>query len=63
MATVAGGYLLSKVDPGLEVTGHAVRFVLDNARPIIEFSQPFPELRAWFAWVIDHLDEQRRKEK
>lgn len=61
LATVSGGFIIAQVDPGLDVTYGAMRFILENARTITEFASPFPELRAWFAWVIDHLDEQNMR--
>ena len=32
-----------------------------GVQTITAFAAPFPELRVWFAWVIDHLDEQDRE--
>lgn len=60
LATVAGGLAMIKVDPGLEMTQLAIAFVGDNARTIMEFASPFPELRSWFGWVVDHLDRQTK---
>ncbi|TBW39787.1 hypothetical protein EYW49_05885 [Siculibacillus lacustris] len=60
-ATVAGGLVLNEVDPGLQVTTHAMRFVVEHATTILAFAAPFPELRDWFGWVIDHLDDQSKR--
>ncbi len=58
LATVAGGLVLSRIDPGLEMTQMAISFIGEHVETITAFAAPFPELRAWFAWVIDHLDGQ-----
>lgn len=61
LATVVGGLGLARVDPGLEMTQLAITFIGEHAKTIMEFASPFPELRAWFAWVIDHLDAQAER--
>lgn len=40
-----------------------VSFVRENSALILEYAAPFPELRQWAAFVVDHLDQEAGKEK
>lgn len=60
-ATVVGGLAMSSVDPGLAQTQLVLNFILTNAKNIMSFSAPFPELREWFKWIIDEIDKQDTK--
>lgn len=37
------------------------QFLYTNASDILAFAAPFPELRAWFGWIIDYLAEEQEK--
>jgi hypothetical protein len=63
LATVAGGLLLSAVDPNLQMTQYIAEFVFEHAQPIASFIEPFPELNIWFGSIIDHIDENKRSLK
>jgi hypothetical protein len=52
-ATVAGGIVLTSVDPGLAHTQFWIEFVLKNSSQILAFAEPFPELKIWLAAQID----------
>ena len=59
LATVAGGIVLNCVDPGLQMTQHIIRFMLENAQTVASFAEPFPELRNWLCFLIDHIDREK----
>ena len=52
-STIAGGILLTGVDPGLVHTQFWIEFALKHSQEILAFSEPFPELRVWLAAQID----------
>jgi hypothetical protein len=59
LATVAGGILLSSADPGLQMTKLIIQFMLENTQTIASFAAPFPDLRSWFCFLIDHIDREK----
>jgi hypothetical protein len=59
LATVAGGIVLSYVDPGFQVTQYIIQFMFENAQTILSFAEPFPELRSWICFLIDHIDREK----
>ncbi|HEY8006915.1 MAG TPA: hypothetical protein VIE66_09020 [Methylocella sp.] len=59
LATVVGGTVLNCADPGLQMTQHIIRFMLENAQTIASFAEPFPELRNWLCFLIDHIDREK----
>jgi hypothetical protein len=59
LATVTGNLVLSSVDPGLQMTQHIIQFMLENAQIVASFAEPFPELRSWIGFLIDHIDREK----
>jgi hypothetical protein len=41
------------------MTQYIMLFVLENAQAIASFAEPFPELRTWIGFIIDHLDREK----
>jgi hypothetical protein len=33
-----------------------LQFLRTNASDVLSFAAPFPELRAYFEWIINHFD-------
>lgn len=46
-----------------EATAQLLEFLRSNAGDILSFVAPFPELRAWVAWIIDHVDEHEGRKR
>ena len=45
-------------------TGELVaQFLNQNSRDILAFAAPFPELRAYFEWIINYFDEDKKRPK
>src|SRR4051794_11778379 len=65
--TVTGGAMIAAAiaASGLTPEGFAalVTFIESNVADILSFAAPFPELRSWIGWIIDHLDHEQRKPK
>ncbi|WP_168858331.1 leucine-rich repeat domain-containing protein [Bradyrhizobium brasilense] len=66
-STAVGGILLSAAIQTSGLTPEAAVQLLDfiraNTAAILSFVAPFPELRAWVEWMINHFDEQEKKTK
>jgi len=56
--TAFGGILLSSVAPDIHTTQLIVQFMLENAQIVASFAEPFPELRNWLGFLIDHIDRE-----
>ena len=56
--TAFGGILLSSVAPDIHTTQLIVQFMLENAQIVASFAEPFPELRNWLGFLIDHFDRE-----
>lgn len=41
-----------------EAAAQLLEFLRSNTADILAFVAPFPELRAWINWMIDHIDER-----
>jgi hypothetical protein len=59
IATGAAGALFVRgLDPDL--IKHIIQFMFDNAQTIASFAEPFPELRNWLTFLIDHIDREKQ---
>jgi hypothetical protein len=58
-ATVAGGIVLTQIDPGLVHTQFWIEFALKNSQQILAFAEPFPELKIWLAAQIEAAEKDR----
>jgi hypothetical protein len=60
--TFAGGVMFAAAVQASGLTPEAaaqlLEFLSSNTAVILSFVAPFPELRAWVGWIIDHLDER-----
>jgi Leucine-rich repeat (LRR) protein len=60
-STFAGGIMLAGAIQASGLTAEAaaqlLEFLRSNTADILSFVAPFPELRAWVGWIIDHIDE------
>ena len=60
-STVAGGVILAAAVQLTGLTPEAamqlLEFMRSNTASILSFVAPFPELRAWFEWMINHFDD------
>lgn len=59
LGTVIGGLALAALDPQLAQTQHLIQFFHQNSQQILLFTGPFPELRTWFSWLLEHLHRDR----
>lgn len=61
-ATFAGGLMFAAAAQASGLSAEAVaqllEFLRSNTADILSFVAPFPELRAWVGWIIDHIDER-----
>ena len=66
-STLVGGLLLSAAIQTSGLTPEAAvqffDFIRANTASILSFVEPFPELRAWVEWMINHFDEQDMETK
>jgi hypothetical protein len=44
-----------------ETLGALISFLHQNSSDILSFAAPFPELRAWIEWIINFLDEEKKR--
>jgi hypothetical protein len=58
IGAVAAAAVASGLPP--ETVELAIKFLASNISDILSFAAPFPELRVWIGWIIDHFDEERR---
>ena len=56
------GLLGEPILPALNLDAHTkqviLEFLVHNAQDVLSFVEPFPELRNWIAFLIDHLDRE-----
>ncbi len=60
LSSFGGGIALNVVDPGYVYTSQIIAFVLENVQPILAFAAPFPELKHWLIFLIDHIDMENK---
>jgi hypothetical protein len=54
------GVALFVGDPNFEQTRLLMSFLHAHGGQILSFSAPFPELRVWLTWILDHLSREDR---
>lgn len=59
VGSFAVGSVLAASGMSAETLQLVFQFLHFNASNMIAFAAPFPELRAWVGWIIDHLDKER----
>lgn len=61
--SLAGSVVVSSAFVASGLSAETIQLVFQflhfNASNMVAFAAPFPELRAWVGWIIDHLDEER----
>ena len=61
--SLAGGIVIGSAIAASGLTPETlelvVHFLQTNVSDVLAFAAPFPELRAWIGWIIDHFDEER----
>ena len=66
-STVAGGLVFSAAVQQSGLTLEAAlqlsEFIRANTAEILSFVAPFPELRAWVEWMINHFDEEEKRDR
>jgi len=64
LANIGCAAILGKpILPALDLDAHTsqliVEFVMHHAQEVLSFAEPFPELRNWIGFVIDHIDREK----
>jgi hypothetical protein len=61
--SIGGGLIINALITAsgisIEMASAYIAFVQHNSADILSFAAPFPELRAWIGWIIDHLDREQ----
>jgi hypothetical protein len=55
---VLGRRIVPEIDPAM--AQQIVDFMMHNGEFITSFAEPFPELRNWLAFIIDHIDHEKK---
>jgi len=64
LANLACAAILGKpILPTLNLDAHTsqliVEFLMNNAQDVLSFAEPFPDLRNWIGFLIDHIDQEK----
>lgn len=58
-AAILGKPILPSLDSDPHTTQQIIEFLMHNAQDVLSFAEPFPELRNWIGFLIDHLDREK----
>ncbi len=58
---IVGIAALQAVGVNSETLLMASKFIITNSSEIFAFVSPFPELRAWISWIINHIEHEHKK--
>ena len=64
IANIGCAAILGKpILPSLDLDAHTyqliVEFLMNHAREVLSFAEPFPELRNWIGFLINHIDREK----
>jgi Leucine-rich repeat (LRR) protein len=58
---IAGAAVIAASGINADTLAPLIRFMMVHSSDVASFAAPFPELRSWFQWIVDHLDQEKER--